>query len=237
QNFVFSSTTPALNAFNGHGQILEHEVGHHLGFSHPFQGYLCVSETCGPGEFFPFGGNASTWFAQSGMYVTRLMTYVRINNATSRSELDNIQRWLTGESLDISNFILAQIAGSPHSGDVAAAVAQADALAGVALAQYQNYDYQAAVQQARAAYQALVVAAARINVHLSPSAYQAVRRNPADFNQAPRGWIALRIGDNVGHMTGTLSSDGVRGLEAHPLLPPTTPLTNRLLRGTRTSLR
>ncbi len=35
QNFVFTSTTLSLNAFYGHGQILEHEVGHHLGFSHP----------------------------------------------------------------------------------------------------------------------------------------------------------------------------------------------------------
>jgi len=96
---------------------------------------------------------------------------------------------------------------------------------------------QAAVQQARAAYQALVVAAAQINVHLSPSAYQAVRRNPADFNQSLRDWIASQIGDNAGQMSGALSSDGVRGLETHPLLPPPTQLTDRLPRGTRTSLR
>ena len=171
------------------------------------------------------------------MYVTGLMTYVRINNDYSRFELDNIQRWLTWEYLDVSNFIVAQIAKSPHSGSVAAALAQADALAGVALAKYQNYDYEGAEQQARAAYQGLVVAAAQINVQLSPSAYQAVRRNPADFNQALRDWIAARVGDDVGKMSGTLSSDGVRGLETHPLLPATTPLTDRLLRGPRTTLR
>jgi hypothetical protein len=238
QNFVFTSMTPSLNAFNGHGQILEHEVGHQLGFSHPFQGYLCITDACGMGEFYPFGDNASTWFAESGVYVTGLMTYVRINNDYSRFELDNIQRWLTWEYLDVSNFIVAQIAKSPHSGSVAAALAQADALAGVALAKYQNYDYEGAEQQARAAYQGLVVAAAQINVQLSPSAYQAVRRNPADFNQALRDWIAARVGDDVGKMSGTLSSDGVRGLETHPLLQPTTrQLTDRLLRGARTSLR
>jgi hypothetical protein len=172
----------------------------------------------------------------AGNYVTGLMTYVSVNNDYSRFELDNIQRWLTWEYLDVSNFILAQIAASPRSGAVAAAVAQADALAGVALAQYRTYDYQAAEQQARAAYEALVGAAAQINVQLSPSAYQAVRRNPADFNQALRDWIASQVGDNAGQMSGTLSSNGVRGLETHPLLPPTTPLADKLPRGTRTSL-
>jgi hypothetical protein len=237
QNFVFTATTPFSNAFNGHGELLEHEVGHHLGFSHPFNGYLCITETCGLGEFYPFGDNASTWFSMAGNYVTGLMSYVRINNDYSRFELDNIQRYLTWEYLDVSNFIVAEIAKSPRSGAVAAALTQADAQAGAALAAYRNYDYQAAEQQARAAYDGLVAAAAQINVQLSPSAYQAVRRNPADFNQALRDWIAFVTGDSVAAMTGALSSDGVRGLETHPFSPPTTQLGSILLRGMRTSLR
>jgi hypothetical protein len=120
---------------------------------------------------------------------------------------------------------------------VAAALTHADALAGAALAAYQSYDYVAGVQQARAAYDILVAAAAAINVQLSPSAYQAVRRNPADFNQTLRDWIAFVTGDSAAAMTGAISSDGIQGLEANPLLPATTQLTDRLLRGTRTSLR
>jgi hypothetical protein len=237
QNFVFTATTRSSNAFSGHGQILEHEVGHHLGFSHPFNGYLCITETCGLGEFYPFGDNASTWFSMAGNYVTGLMSYVRINNDYGRFELDNIQRYLTWEYLDVSNFIVAQIAKSPRSGAVAAALTQTDTLAGAALAAYRSYDYQAAEQQARAAYDGLVAAAAQINVQLSPSAYQAVRRNPADFNQALRDWIAFVTGDSVAAMSGALSSDGVRGLETHPFSPPTTQLTSMLLRGMRTALR
>src|SRR6516165_2399698 len=107
------------------------------------------------GEFYPFGDNASTWFAESGVYVTGLMTYVRVNNDYSRFELDNIQRYLTWEYLDVSNFIVAQIAGSPRSGAVTAALTQADAQAGAALAAYQSYDYATAVQRARAAYDVL----------------------------------------------------------------------------------
>jgi hypothetical protein len=240
QNFVFSSTTPALNAFFGHGQILEHEVGHHLGLSHPFNGYLCITDTCGLGEFFPFGQNAATWFAQAGEYVAGIMTYVRVNNDYSRFELDNIQRYLTWEYLDVSNFIVAEIAKSPRSGAVAAALTQADVRAGAALAAYKNYDYAAAEREARFAYDGLAAAAAQINVHLAPAAYQAVRRNPADFNQAMRDWIRFitGTGDSVAAMTGTVSSAGVRGLEVNPLLPiATTKLTDKLTRGARATLR
>ena len=239
QNFVFTSLTPSLNATNGHGEILAHEVGHHLGLSHPFNGYLCISDTCGLGDFFPFGQNAATWFAQAGEYVTGLMSYVRINNDYSRFELDNMQRYLTWEYLDVSNFIVAQIAKSPRADAVAAAVTQADAQAGAALAAYRSYDYAGAVQQASAAYDGLVAAAAQININLAPEAYQAVRRNPADFNQAMRDFIRQFVtGDTVTAMTGAGSSAGVRGLEANPLLPiAATKLTDKLPRAARASLR
>lgn len=224
QNFIFTSTTPFVNAvFGGHGWLLQHEVGHHLGFSHSYNGYQCLNEPCD--LVIPFGFNPFTFFSMSGAYVTGLMAGVRVNNDYSRFELDNIQRYLTWEYLDVSNFIVAQIAASPRSGSVAAALTQADAQAGAALAAYRNYDYAAAERQARAAYDGLVAAAARINVHLAPAAYQAVRRNPADFNQALRDFFAFATADNADAMSGKLSSDGIRGLEAHPLLPPTTRLT------------
>ena len=82
---------------------------------------------------------------------------------------------------------------------------QADVRAGAALAAYENYDYAAAEREARFAYDGLAAAAAQINVHLAPAAYQAVRRNPADFNQAMRDWIRFitGTGDSVAAMTGT----------------------------------
>jgi ADP-ribosylglycohydrolase len=117
---------------------------------------------------------------------------------------------------------------------------QADVRAGAALAAYKNYDYAAAEREARFAYDGLAAAAAQINVHLAPAAYQAVRRNPADFNQAMRDWIRFitGTGDSVAAMTGTVSSAGVRGLEVNPLLPiATTKLTDKLTRGAHATLR
>jgi hypothetical protein len=73
-------------------------------------------------------------------------------------------------------------------------------------------------------------------VHLSPAVYQAARRNPADFNQAMRDWVAFVIGDTA-EASGTISSNGIRGLETHAMLPMTTTLTDTWPRPTRTSLR
>jgi hypothetical protein len=225
---VVTSTTPDYNAFSGNGSLLGHEVGHHLGFSHSFQGYRCITESCDRGNFVPYGGNGQTWFSMAGQYVTGLMTYVSVNNDYSRFELDNMQRWLTWQYLDLSNFIVAQLNQSPRVGSVTAAVLQADTQAGLALAAYQNYNYANAVVRARAAYDGLVAAADAINVKLSPQAYQAVRRNPADFNQALRDYISANIADNADAMSGAITADGVSGLEGITLLARSTPLADTL---------
>jgi hypothetical protein len=228
QSFVITSTTPASNAISGHGGVLEHETGHHLGFSHPFQGYVCLTDSCGVGEFVPLGGNPYNWFSQSGLYVTGVMTYAKVNNDYSRFELDNLQRWLTWQYLDLSNFIVSQLASSPRAAAVATAVTDADAKAGAALAAYQQYEYATAVEQARASYDILVAAADTIHVKLAPEAYQAIRRNPADFNQVLRAYVASNIADQASTMTGTISAEGIHGLEGLTLLPPTTPLAATL---------
>jgi hypothetical protein len=228
QTFVFTSTSPERNAFFGHGHLLQHEVGHHLGFSHPFHGYRCLTETCGPGEFVPFGGNPSTFFSFAGQYSSGVMSYVEVNNDFSRFELDNLQRWLSWQYLDLSNFIVGEIARSPKAGSVASAVLQADAQAGLALDAYRHYDYAGAEQRSRAAYAGLVAAAAAIQVKLAPEAYQAVRRNPADFNQALRDDVESTIPDNPSAMSGAIRTEGIRGLEGLALPPPTTPLAREL---------
>jgi len=114
---------------------------------------------------------------------------------------------------------------------VAGAITQADALAGSALNAYKAYDYESAQKYARAAYDGLVSAASSINVQLSPAAYQAIRRNPADINQALRDHIATQIGDNHDEMTGTFTST------MHGLLQPTTPLAVKLTHPKGTALR
>ena len=228
QTFIYTDTTPDYNAVFGHGAVLEHEVGHHLGFNHPFHGYRCLTETCGVGEFIPFGGSGLGWFSRAGNYSSGMMTYVNVNNDYSRFELDNLQRWLTWQYLDLSNFVVGEIARSPHASSVSGALVQADARAGAALTAYRQYDYDGAEQLARAAYDGVVAAAAAINVKLAPEAYQAVRRNPMDFNQALRDYVSSNIADTPDAMSGRISTEGVHGLEGRTVAPPTTRLVDTL---------
>jgi hypothetical protein len=227
QSFVFTSTTPSDDATNGHGALLEHETGHHLGFSHPHNGYRCFNDACGP-YVVAYGVIPETFFSWAGDYVTGLMTYANVNNDYSRFELDGVQRWLTWQYLDLSNFVASRIGASPRAGAVSPAVSQADALAGAALGAYQAYDYASAVQQARAAYDALMAAADAINVHISPQDYHSIRRNPADTNQALRDAVQLAYGDRTDEMKGGLSADGVPGLEGITFAPPTTKFAESL---------
>jgi len=83
-------------------------------------------------------------------------------NDYSRSELDNLQRWLTWQYLDLSGFVVGQIARSPRAGAIAAEVADADARAGAALTAYAGCDCAGAIVHARAAYSELVAAATAI---------------------------------------------------------------------------
>src|SRR5262245_33911022 len=64
QTFVFTSRTPTEDTYFGHGALLEHEVGHHLGFSHSFAGYQCVTDTCLPGQFIPYYANGFNFFSR-----------------------------------------------------------------------------------------------------------------------------------------------------------------------------
>jgi hypothetical protein len=79
-----------------------------------------------------------------------------------------------------ANRILASIYASPRAGDAAAQLLSADGLAASALTAYDAMEYRAAAARAKAAYQAVVAAAAAINVPVEPQA------QPADYKAKSR---------------------------------------------------
>jgi hypothetical protein len=128
----------------------------------------------------------------AGNYVTGLMTYVNVNNDYSRFELDNLQRWLTWQYLDLSNFIVSRIASSPHIRATTTPPPRRRRAPRTRISSPRR---------------------AAINVQLAPEAYQAVRSNPADFNQAIHDYVATYVGDRGDEMTGAISAAGIHGLE------------------------
>ncbi len=170
QSFVFAFDSPSVRDVSGYGFTTTtiHEVGHHLGMSHPHDGYDYATGV-------DFGPEGATYFAWSGDEVNSMMSYIDLNWDFSQFDRDNMNRYLTSAYLNQANVVLAEIVGSPRVAHVAADLVGADALAADALAAYDTMDYASAAAAARAAYDDVLAAAAAIHVQVEPQAW------PADY--------------------------------------------------------
>jgi hypothetical protein len=167
QSFVFEFTDPLLEQFGfGFTGTTIHEVGHHIGMSHPHDGFDSESGIdYGPGDDFYF-----TW---SGSESNTVMSYTNLNWDFSQFDRDNMARYMTAAYLNTANSVLGQIYASPRAGQVAGMLTDADADAAAALAAYDAFDWAGAAALAKAAYDAVMDAAAAINVQIEPQAWAA----------------------------------------------------------------
>jgi hypothetical protein len=167
QSFVFGFLSPALReAGYGFSTTTTHEVGHHLGMSHPHDGYDSEHD-------IDYGPSGPFYFAWSGDESNTIMHYLDLAAGFSQFDRDNMDRWLTAAFINQANSVLASIYASPRAAAQAAALVAADAKATEALAQYQAMNYPAAVISARTAYMGVLTAAAAIGVKVEPQSYQA----------------------------------------------------------------
>lgn len=105
------------------------------------------------------------------------MSYLDLNNDVSQFDRDNMNRFLTTTYINQANAILPKILRKPKAHQVASLLSSADNDAANALTAYSNMDYFAASSHAKSAYQRVLNAAAQINVHIEPQAWQADRRS------------------------------------------------------------
>ena len=101
------------------------------------------------------------------------MSYIDLNWDFSQFDRDNMHRYMTAIYVNQANQVLAAIYKSPRAGMVRNALLAADARAAAALAAYQAMAYPAASGQAKAAYDGVLAAAAKIGVKIEPQAWQA----------------------------------------------------------------
>lgn len=168
QSFVFAFDSPSVRDISGYGfsTTTIHEVGHHIGLSHPHDGYDYEADVdFGPGDEF--------YFAWSGDEVNSMMSYIDLNWDFSQFDRDNMNRYLTSVYINQANVVLQDIYASPRAARVAAQLLDADATAAAALAAYGTMDYLGAATHAQQAYQIVLDAAAAINVQVEPQAWQA----------------------------------------------------------------
>jgi hypothetical protein len=168
QSFVFAFDTDFARSLGyGFTGTTIHEVGHHIGMSHPHDGY--DSE-----DGFDYGPEDGLYFAWAGDESDTVMHYLGLTNDFGEHNKDNMYRWETAGYLNWSNALAADILASPDARRVALAVRTADLLAALAKNQFRQWNYLESAASARGAYIALVLAAEEIGV--SSARLEAARR-------------------------------------------------------------
>ena len=158
QSFVVAFDAEAYRALGyGFTATIVHEVGHHIGMSHPHDGF-------DPETGVDFDAAGEFYFAWAGDESETVMHYLALSNQFGEHNRDNMYRWEAAGYLNWANALAGDLLESRKSGRVLVKLVTADALAAVAKAKLRQWDFLDAVERARAAYLTLLSAADDVGV-------------------------------------------------------------------------
>lgn len=185
QSYVFMFDYPAVKAAGfGFTSTGVHEFGHHLGMSHPHDGYDSELD-------LDFGAAGPLEFAWSGDESQTVMHYLALSNGFGRFDRDNLYRWETAGYLNLSNALAADVLANADSFKVRLLIAAADLVARGAKSSFERWDYLNAAASARLAYTLVSAAAGHINA-VSPTLTAA--RRPLPGRRHPDGcWVRFPL--------------------------------------------
>ncbi len=175
QSFVFSFINPFLvEAGYGLTTTQIHEVGHHVGLSHPHDGYDSESGT----DISPTG---DFYFAWHGDAVNSMMSYIDLNWDFSQFDQDNMARFQTAAYVEAANRLAAEALEAPQPRRAYDELRRADRLVGRAERAFARHRYPWAWGLAGAAYAQTAEGAREAGVDVDAS----VDRARADARTAP----------------------------------------------------
>jgi hypothetical protein len=145
QSFVFNFISPGIAENYGLTTTIIHEDGHHLGMSHPHDGYDSATGV----DYEPAG---PYYFAWSGDENNSMMSYIDLNWDFSQFDRDNMNRYMSAAFTRNANRIAADILADHDAGKAADELATADRLTGASKAAFARHQYLTAVFLAKAAY-------------------------------------------------------------------------------------
>jgi hypothetical protein len=171
QSFVFSFISPEIVELGyGLSTTLIHEVGHHVGLSHPHDGY--DSEA---GVDFDATGNY--FFAWAGDEHNSMMSYIDLNWDFSQFDHDNMDRFQTAALVEAANRLAADALGASHPSRASDELRRADRAIGDAEDAFADHDYVDANRFAERAYELALEGADEAGVDVEAAQRAAKLRN------------------------------------------------------------
>jgi hypothetical protein len=162
-SYVFEFDTPdTRDAGYGFSTTTVHEFGHHIGMSHPHDGYDSQSGV----DYDPTG---EYYYAWSGDESHTIMSYIDLAFQFGWFDRDNMGRFLAGRYLERAAEIAAQLGDATGSREAGELISRAQADANSAREAYQAMDYELAVTHAKASFDRVYRAAqlAGLNVPIT----------------------------------------------------------------------
>jgi hypothetical protein len=132
-----------------------HEFGHHVGMSHPHDGYDSELDV-------DFDSSGPFEFAWSGDESHTVMHYLALANGFGQFDRDNAYRWETAGYLNWANAVAGDLLTHPGAHRARALIAAADQAAAESLKAFDDWDFLRSAAAARLAYSLLAVAATEI---------------------------------------------------------------------------
>ena len=217
QSYVFAFDAPEYRTIGyGFTTTVIHEFGHHIGMSHPHDGY---DSELG----IDFGSDKG--FLWSGDESHTIMSYIDLAAGFGRFDRDNMHRWETAGYLNWANAVLGDIVASHKSHKVSDLLERADDKAARAIHEFKQWDYLESATEAREAYELVATAARKLAIS-TPTLNAALRRLPNAA--AVKEGCRMRFLEQTGRTSQGRRSPGARpptprGLEVETLtraLPP-----------------
>ena len=199
QSYVFNLLSDdIIEAGYGLSTTIIHEVGHHVGLSHPHDGYDGPSDQ-------DFGPTGEFFFAWAGDEVNSMMSYIDVNWDFSQFDRDNMDRFQAAAQVEEANRLAAQALAGYTPRRSYEELRRADQFIGEAKAALARHDYRAANVAAHAAYVAASAGA-------EDSGAQASMTTAVSPEQAPASREAEEVhdGEGIGDFIDSLEPSGPR---------------------------
>lgn len=152
--YVFEFETPGAAAAGfGFSTTTTHEFGHHIGMSHPHDGYDSESDV----DYEPTGDYYFVW---SGDESHTIMQYIALANQFGWFDRDNMNRFLAGRYIQRAGEIAAKLGTVESSGEARGLISDASSRLADSRSAFRSGDYQRSAEQARAGFERVYRAAA-----------------------------------------------------------------------------